>query len=497
MLTQGRPAQTIGWLLLVLVGLPAWALADDAKPDQPETIKLTLHPALPPAAALHYPLLPKYLDRTPGNAALIYLKALSLKAENRPANEFWEQVDKWLHMPPAELPQAEVGKALDQYRFVLDLVRIAARREHCDWDPPLRESPNPYMILLPEMQSLRTLAQIVALQARLQIAEGKFPEALDTLSTGYSLARNSAECPFLVCGLIGIAIEGMMDDQLQTLIQSPNCPNLYWSLTALPDPLIDLRPAGEVEQATLDIFLPELRDVEHAQRSPEQWKAALTSMIERLMELNRLTEGTSLAGPNGASVKDEAATLAQAVEVAFAYPKAKAGLLAAGREKKEVEAMPPAQVILIYMALTHERLSDEMFKWYNVPYPQARTGARQVEQRMGSEYRRQEIVPLTSMIVPAILAIKRADARGQRRIAALRVLEAMRLYAAEHDGKLPAALDDIKDVPIPLDPVSDKPFGYQRTADNKAVLEGRPPEGEWWVQLGLRYEIEMTAAKKK
>ena len=223
------------------------------------------------------------------------------------------------------------------------------------------------------MQSLATLAQIVALQARLQIAEGRFPEALDTLSTGYSLARHSAECPFLVCGLIGIAIEGMMDDQLQTLIQSPDCPNLYWSLTGMPDPLIDLRPAGEVEQATLDIFLPELRDVEHAQRSPEQWKAALTSMIERLMELNRLTELKVLSGPNGASVQDEAATLAQAVEVAFAYPKAKAGLIAAG-QKKEVEAMPPAQVILIYMAITHERLCDEMFKWYNVPYSQARAG---------------------------------------------------------------------------------------------------------------------------
>ena len=49
---------------------------------------------------------------------------------------------------------------------------------------------------------------------------------------------------------------------------------------------------------------------------------------------------------------------------------------------------------------------------------------------------------------------------------------------------------------MPLDPVSDKPFGYQRTADGRATLEAPPPEGELWVTLGLRYELEMVASKK-
>jgi hypothetical protein len=41
----------------------------------------------------------------------------------------------------------------------------------------------------------------------------------------------------------------------------------------------------------------------------------------------------------------------------------------------------------------------------------------------------------------------------------LRHVEALRLYAAEHDGKLPATLSDFC-VPLPIDPVSGKSFVY-------------------------------------
>ena len=54
-----------------------------------------------------------------------------------------------------------------------------------------------------------------------------------------------------------------------------------------------------------------------------------------------------------------------------------------------------------------------------------------------------------------------ARTRMDRRVAALRCVEAVRLYAAAHDGKLPPSLDEIKDVPVPRDPVDDKPFGYR------------------------------------
>ena len=57
----------------------------------------------------------------------------------------------------------------------------------------------------------------------------------------------------------------------------------------------------------------------------------------------------------------------------------------------------------------------------------------------------------------------------------LRHVEALRLYAAEHDGTLPAKLSDIT-VPLPDDPFTGKPFRYE-VAGNTAHLRGTPPPG--------------------
>ncbi len=64
--------------------------------------------------------------------------------------------------------------------------------------------------------------------------------------------------------------------------------------------------------------------------------------------------------------------------------------------------------------------------------------------------------------MPATKAVRRAQARLDQRIALLRHVEALRLHAAEHDGKLPAKLSEVS-VPLPDDPVTGKPFRYELT----------------------------------
>ena len=65
--------------------------------------------------------------------------------------------------------------------------------------------------------------------------------------------------------------------------------------------------------------------------------------------------------------------------------------------------------------------------------------------------------------------IRRASARAEQRVAALRVIEGLRLHAAEH-GALPASLDAVK-LPLPPDPVSGKPFTYA-VKDGAATVGG-------------------------
>ena len=53
----------------------------------------------------------------------------------------------------------------------------------------------------------------------------------------------------------------------------------------------------------------------------------------------------------------------------------------------------------------------------------------------------------------------------EQRIALLRHVEALRLHAAEHDGKLPVSLSEVA-VPLPDDPVIGKPFRYEVAGDD-------------------------------
>src|SRR3546814_11331112 len=63
--------------------------------------------------------------------------------------------------------------------------------------------------------------------------------------------------------------------------------------------------------------------------------------------------------------------------------------------------------------------------------------------------------------LPAVGACLQAQVRADRAIAELRCIEALRMYAASH-GRWPKTLGEIKDVPVPNDPVTGEPFEIGR-----------------------------------
>ena len=67
----------------------------------------------------------------------------------------------------------------------------------------------------------------------------------------------------------------------------------------------------------------------------------------------------------------------------------------------------------------------------------------------------------------------------------MRIIEALRLYASAHDGRLPEKLGDLT-VPVPGDPINGQPFTYQLDGET-AVIEGPPVPG-----LILRLEIRVA-----
>jgi len=496
-------ATSFGFVLAILSA--AQAADAPAKTDKPaktveptkpaiEVIPVTIHPAAAPNPALKYHLLPTFLESTPGDAVPLYAKALVEHMEtwrgicdealySKKSSSDLDNVEKWLETPLDKLPRDRVRKLVDSFGgSVKSQLELAVRREHCNWDAPLRQG-HVFEVLLPEVREFRHMARIVALRARLQIAEGKYTDALASLQTGYSMARQVAEQPFVVTNLVGTVIAGMMSDQLLTLCQQPGSPNLYWSITELPSPWIDRWRSVRAEYDGAYLQWPELQAIRHAPYAPEQWNRVLQKVVSETVRYEMLDGGRHLSDKELAA--RSARVLARALK---AVPKSKADLIAPGHTQKDLDAMPPAQIVLVHALETYDRLRDDLLKWWHLPYWQAQEGIEAADRNLESAKKR-ELIPMPSAILPTASSPLFAFVATDRQLAAIRCIEALRLYAATHDGNLPATLDEIKDVPIPLNPVTGKAFGYH--------LEGKTAvlDAEGGLTKIPRPQYRVTVAK--
>jgi hypothetical protein len=457
-------------------------------PEEQKTVQMVLYPAAEPRPALKYQLLPPFLERRPGNAAVWWNRIPAeenlffnkLSAKGGP----WDKAEKWMEIPIGDPREKEYRKKVladDIGMFgggIFRDIERAARFESCDWEQPIREG-NLIAIRIPEMQQTRWYARLLSAKAHLEIAEGKYDEAVRTLQCGYAEARHVTQSPFIVSGLVGVTIAWVMSNQVQQFIQQPDAPNLYWALSTLPRPLVDMRPGAEAESNTLYLQFPELRDLDKKRLSPDEWRELLTRVVADVLQFSG---GPSLPRPGP---RDAPAVIALAS--LQGYPCAKKYLIEQGRTAAEVEAMPVAQVILLYTVQVYNELSDDQFKWFFLPASEALDGARRAdEHRIEAARAKREIIPVASLLLPSSAAAKMVETRCEWTVAMLRIFEAMRLYAASHDGRWPDRLSDITDVPIPLNPCDGKSFIYQRQG-NKAILtsEKGPRNVPWRHEITL------------
>jgi hypothetical protein len=171
------------------------------------------------------------------------------------------------------------------------------------------------------------------------------------------------------------------------------------------------------------------------------------------------------------------------------YPDAKRHLLARGRTREQVEAIPTVQAVVLYLLDQYDHDRDEILKWFTVPTWQGRPGLDRVDKRLKAERERGEGNLFIQFLAPTVLKVHEAGARIDRYLAGLRCAEAVRLYAAAHEGKLPAKLADVTEVPLPIDPETGKGFeAFYKADGDTAVLEIRPRAGQPPI-LGRRYEF--------
>jgi hypothetical protein len=473
-------------LVLVLLLLPlACARAAEEEPPY-RVVRLTVRPAAASTPALRYHLLPELRETRPGNAAVLYYRSFAPEWVTYTRPKIAEKLGT-LELKPGQKPPAEFDWVLTA-KF-LEEVERGARRSYCDWEMTERIREQGIATLLPDIQGMRQIARVLQLRARFEMFDGKPEQVHRTLQTGFMLGRHVSEGPTLIQSLVGNAITAIMLHEVEQWIGRPDGPNLYWPLTDLPRPYIDLRRPLQGEKLFLDQLLPGLRD------------SASGDKLEPLsLDQLRKMPTHSLAELEGGGVARTSAwevSTGIALWTARMYPTARQSLIARGRKPSDVDRLPMLQVVLLDELATYDRLYDDMIKWYGLPYPEARRGLQKTEQDFKqlrfqtSQLNRAGI--LAGLLLPAITKVHLAGARIERHIDLLRCVEALRLHAAAHDGKLPDRLEDIKKVFVPPDPITGKPFEYT-VKGNQATLYAPPPAGDQPNQ-GNAVKFEITLAK--
>jgi hypothetical protein len=163
---------------------------------------------------------------------------------------------------------------------------------------------------------------------------------------------------------------------------------------------------------------------------------------------------------------------------------ARTRLIEAGIAEERIALFPAPQIILLDEKREFETRRDEATKYMKLATWEF------------EKYASKEVKPTTpallDLYLPSYWKVRRAQGRLEQRISLLRHVEAIRMYAANHDGRLPESLDAI-DLPLPVDPFTGKPFRYAKDG-NTAHLRGNPPRGDQ-KNPGYNLHYEITIRK--
>lgn len=460
-------------------------------------IQMEVTPADEPSPVFEHRLTYGIHERLPGNRPQWYTRSFP---ENTAEFKVWDELTAQDNFGPyyqSGVPVDEVawdkldvsGKSCSQM-FLDNYIVPGTQRSDCDWGIRSDQITGPefFQFLLPEFQSTRSFARMLNLHVRLAIHERRYGDAVKYLRTQYQLGADVGKEPLIVCGLIGVAIAGIGNSGVTDLIAAPDSPNLYWALSEIPVVPVPIGPAVLNELSVGQRYFGNLEELNKAEKLPEEWNAHWKACVGRVFDTIR-----NFADPADQFAFSE--RVAPAITGLLGYSHAKRRMVDWGYSADEVAAMPVGQVLSLYSARVSQTGADKFWQAFVAPY-----SAKQFSSGAGAEdyllanatltgSTDRELLPIVSQLMPATLAARSAEMRVARELAALRVIEALRMHAARNDSRWPDSLDDVTCVPVPLNPATDKPFLYHRDGAT-AVLE--LPESEGFPGYSRRYEITIA-----
>jgi hypothetical protein len=307
---------------------------------------------------------------------------------------------------------------------------------------------------------MRTLAAALHMRLRNEIVTGEFHRATVSIQTFFGMAQALEQHPCLIGNLVSIAIVHMAIKSIEEMLEQPGCPNLFWALCDVPMPVVHQRIAvGGEKMFLLSSF--------------EKYLTRERSLSDReldkfLSEMNELLKMEDQRGGTAQIIKNARVRFALVVADVERIAKARTRLVAEGAKAEIVKEMPALQIAILDEAYRYEVLRDEFFKAYQLPYHQAAPWIAKTEEALVKAKTKGDIIG--PALLPAVWKVKMAQGRIDQRMALLRAIEAIRLYAHQNGGKLPTSLAETG-LPLAADPMTGADLSYS-VKDNVATLFG-------------------------
>lgn len=200
-------------------------------------VKLAICPRQMPVEPAKWLLLPPEGLLTDGDAVPLYDKALKAL----PGKDGDDKINEWLNTPVDQLPVEQVESVLEHYRESLRCVAGAVRCRQCNWP---EWKPGKTVV---DHEGYRRLAFAIRLWARREIAAARYDEAMAALQAGFGMARHLGQAPTILQVQIGIAVGGVMCNEIEVLVQREGAPNVHPALASLPKPFVNMEKAIAIE----------------------------------------------------------------------------------------------------------------------------------------------------------------------------------------------------------------------------------------------------------
>ena len=456
-------------------------VAPQAKPDANTPVyKLKIKPKAEPSPALRYTLFPEVRTQVNGNAAQGYYRAFSPDwMSYRNDKEYSKKYEKWLSVPLKELDEKEINIP----QGMLTQLHESALKTYCDWDMLAKLRKEGMVMLLPDLQGMREFGRALAIDCRVQLKKGEIDKALADIRTGLTLSHHLAEGPTLIQGLVAVAAGSMMFPRIDELITHDKSPNLYWALTSLPHPLVNFRTGLGGEVLMIDNLFPEIRDMLYSGKVKPISQADIQKVLPILEQIN-----------GGEDTKSSLKQMLVQAALVVNIDAAKKALLEHGITEPMLTNITPLQIIFMAEVLYYDKIYQNMIKWNGIPYPVARKRIKELDASIKkpetSVLSPFPLGTLSAMILPAVSRVMEASPKMERRIAALRIIEAIRMQAA-FDKAWPDSLEKVTIVPVPSDPFTGGAFAFKKEG-RKITITAVAPEGEKpSANNNFTYELEL------